>query len=137
MNEFGEVVELKDNIALVKFKRSSACGSCTSCGMSANQQEIIVDVINTKDAKVGELVNIEIDSKKALISSAVAYVFPLIMLIIGVGLGYILASNGIITDNADMLGAILGITFTAASFLGIKSFEKFFKRKMNTTYKMI
>jgi len=137
MNELGEVVELKGNIACVKFVRSSACGSCTACGMSGDKQEITIEVINTKSAEVGQMVDVQIDSKKALFSSAVAYVFPLVMLVIGVALGYVLAKNNIIMSDADMLGAILGIGFTAISFLIIKLLEKFFKKKIVATYKMI
>jgi len=137
MNEFGEVASVEGNIATVKFIRSSACGKCTARGMSADQQEININVINTKSAVVGQMVNVKIDSKKALFSSAVAYVFPLIMLILGVGLGYVLASRDIIMSDADMLGALLGIGFTLGAFLIIKLLDKFFKKKIVATYKMI
>ena len=137
MNEFGQVVKINGNIASVKFIRSSACGKCTACGMSANQQEIMINVINTNSASIGQMVNVKIDSKKALFSSAVAYVFPLIMLVAGVGLGYILAGKDIIMSDADMLGAILGLGFTGGAFLIIELLEKFFKKKIVATYKMI
>jgi sigma-E factor negative regulatory protein RseC len=137
MNEFGQVVAINGDMAQVKFVRSSACGKCHACGMTHDQKEIIISVENTKNAEVDEMVNIQIDSKKALYSSFVVYVVPLIMLILGVWLGTILGKNGFIMKDADMMGALTGLVFTALAFFGIKALEPFFKKKVKSTYKMI
>ena len=93
MIERGKVVRVEDGTAYVLFKRSSACGNCKACGMLKDMSEVIVDVPNTEHAQIGDRVTVAFSSGNALGSSAIAYIFPLIFLIIGVFVGYNI-SNG-------------------------------------------
>jgi sigma-E factor negative regulatory protein RseC len=137
IKELGEVVELKNKIAKIKFTRSSSCGKCTACGMTKDQKEVIINVKNTNEANIGDFVDIEIETKKAMVSSAIAYVFPLIMLIVGVVLGYVLVNSGVIDGDKEVIGALFGIGLTFVSYLIIRNLEPIFKIKLKTAYKMI
>lgn len=107
MQELGQVVDIRDGKAHVKFTRSSACGRCQACGMLASQNEIVIEVPNELGASVGDMVAVSIRSKKALGASALAYVFPLIMLIVGVAVG-LAAGLGVgrFRRTADAGGAV-------------------------------
>lgn len=137
IRELGEVIDLKGKTAKVKFKRTTSCGNCTACGMRKDDTEVVINVLNTKDVKVGDLVDIEIETKKALVSSAIAYLFPLLMLIVGVALGYMVVNKGIISGDKEIMGAIFGIGLTFVSYLIIRNLEPVFKRKFKTAYKMV
>ena len=137
MTEKGEVIGITDKLASVRFIRTSACGNCTACGMGKNEEQVIIDVQNTTGAKVGDLVDIEIETKKAMSSSAIAYVFPLIMLIVGAVLGVVLGNAGVINLNPDMLGALFGIGFTVIAYLIIRFLEPVIAKRLKNSYKMV
>lgn len=79
MTSVGLVVELKGDMAKVRFVRESACGgNCSSCqGCSVKPLEKWID--NTLDACVGDKVLVKSSSKRILFSAFVMYIFPLIM----------------------------------------------------------
>ena len=89
MKEAGLVTKIEGNTAYLKFNRTSACARCGACGMIAGQNDITVSVDNTLHAALGERVEVHFTTKNALMSSAIAYIFPLIMLFVGVWLGYV------------------------------------------------
>ena len=60
MTERGSVVANKNNIAQVRIGRNSACASCGKCGMTEKQKHVDFYVENTLNAKVGDIVEVEI-----------------------------------------------------------------------------
>ena len=136
MIEKGEVVGTEGKLAFVKFIRTSACGNCTACGMAKDDKDVVVEVWNSTDVKKGELVEVEIETQKAIASSAIAYVFPLMMLIIGAVIGFALGGGPVKMDK-NILGALLGIGFTLIAYLIIKLLEPVFKKRLKSTYKLV
>lgn len=136
MVEKGEVVGTQGKLAFVKFIRTSACGNCTACGMSKDEKEVTVEVWNSKGVKKGDFVDVEIETQKAMASSAIAYVFPLGMLIIGAVLGFALGGGNPIGMDKNVLGAIFGIGFTLIAYLVIRLLEPVFKKRLKSTYKL-
>lgn len=137
MTEYGQVVEIKNNIAYVKFRRTSACGSCKACGMLSGQNEIIVEVANDLNAKIGDLVEVNIKMKKAIKASAIAYVFPLIMLIMGVFFGWLLTDVWHVFENTDMTMALGAIIFVLLSFLLLKFASPLYNKTVKNVYTMV
>ncbi len=137
MIEKGEVVGTEGKLAFVKFMRTSACGNCTACGMSKDDKNVVIEVWNSTDVKKGDLVEVEIETQKALTFSAIAYVFPLIMLAIGAIIGFSLGDGKVIAMDQNILGALFGIGFTGISYLVIKMLEPVFKNRMKSTYKLV
>ncbi|MFR7474401.1 MAG: SoxR reducing system RseC family protein [Christensenellales bacterium] len=87
MKEIGTVVRLEQNKALVLFERSSACQSCGRC-QRAEGAHMQVWLPNTKQAEVGDKVCVELGARGMLRATWLAYIFPLVMLFVGVAAGY-------------------------------------------------
>lgn len=137
MNEFGYVVKTDENNASVLFKRSSACGKCQACGMLSNQTEIIVEVPNELGARVGQLVEVNIVMKKAIKASAIAYVFPLFMLILGAVLGWLLTDIWGVFKTRDVTMALCALIFAALSFLLLKLAAPLYNKTVKRVYTMV
>ncbi len=137
MTEFGEVVDIKENTAYVRFIRSSACGRCKACGMLANQNEIVVEVPNDLDASLGDRVAVSITVQKAVKASVLAYIFPLFMLLLGVLLGWISTNVWGIFQNTDVTMAVFAIIFVILSFLLLKLAAPLYNKTVNNVYRMV
>lgn len=135
MKEAGKVVNIKGENAELLFNRTSMCAKCGACGMTAGKNTVVVTVKNSLNAKVGDTVEIEFESGNVLTSSMIAYIFPLIMLFTGVWIGYSIPQN--IFEVKDVMAAIIGLVFCAASFIIIKLLNPVFKRKFSNIYTMV
>ena len=78
MTERGSVVANKNNIAQVRIGRNSACASCGKCGMTEKQKHVDFYVENTLNAKVGDIVEVEIPETNSARLDLVAYILPLV-----------------------------------------------------------
>lgn len=136
MLEYGEVVEINGNTAKVKFTRSSACGKCNACGLSANKQTITVETPNSLNAQVGDEVLVEIDTSVSLKASAIAYIFPLCMLILGIILGSLFLQI-VNIQNTDFVLASFGVVFAALGLILLKPVDNIMKKRLTNIYKMI
>lgn len=132
MKEAGLVLETDGSEAKVLFNRTSACGKCKACGMAAGDNQIIVTAKNSVDAKKGDNVEVQFTSRNALLTSAIAYLFPLAMLIVGLVLGFVIP----VPMDRQAFAAIMGIALTAAAFVILKIANPFFKRKFTNIYEI-
>ena len=137
MTEYGKIVNIKEDTAFVKFQRTSACGSCKACGMLSGQNEIVVEVQNTLDAKTGDYVAVKIKMQKAIKASSIAYVFPLLMLILGVFVGWLLSEKLGMFANSDMTMALCAIIFVILSFLLLKIAFPIYNKTVSNVYTMV
>lgn len=137
LTEYGQVVEVKNNVAHVKFMRTSACGKCHACGMLSTQNEIIVQVKNEMDAAVGDMVAVTIRMRKAMRASVLAYVFPLIMLVLGVLFGWLLSNVWHVFQNSDTTMAICAIIFVVMSFFLLKLAAPIYNESVGNVYRMV
>lgn len=137
MQELGQVVDIRGGKAYVKFTRTSACGRCQACGMLSTQNEIVIEVPNEMDASVGDMVAVSIRSKKALSASALAYLFPLVMLIVGVVLGWLLGSVWGVFAEPQMPAALFGLGFAALSFVLLKIAAPLYNKNVSNVYRMV
>lgn len=135
MNEFGEIVEIQNNRAVVKVKRSSACGNCGACSMGTHPDEMLLTVPNPLQGEIGDQVELELASGQVLKASAITYLVPLFALILGVAAGYIL--GGRYGFNPELSGALLGLLFTFFSFFGIRAMEPRFRKGHQFSPKMV
>ena len=115
MEQSGIVVDVLDNgDALVRFKRTSACGPCHAC-FRLGSDEADITIENKLQAKVGDEVEISIHGKTMMQSSMIAYGIPLIFLIVGVCLGSLIS---------EIAALLIGISATLLSFLVLKFLDK-------------
>ncbi len=136
MREYGHVVELRGGDAMVKFVRTSACGRCHACGMLSTQNQIVVNVPNTRDAAVGDDVAIEIKMRKALGASAIAYVFPLVMLVLGALAGWLLSGVWHVFKGTDVTMALCALAFAVLAFPLMRVASPLFSRRVADVYTM-
>lgn len=128
MNQQGYIIEIIDEkTAKLKMQRHSACASCGKCVTSSEKKDIVVEVDNTIGAKVGDHVEVNMESINVLKATAIAYIIPLIALLVGtIGTYYVLemTSLGI---NIEIISGIVGIVFMLTTFLMLKKNDKKFR----------
>ncbi len=124
IEETGSVVELKGKqIAVVLCQKSSFCQNCAamrSCQSGSDDRSMLVEAFNPIGAEVGDRVKIVTSSKTFLQSSFLLYIVPLIFLLVGAVSGRVVGSFLETGPNPDLLAALLGVAFLAASFLVIR-----------------
>ena len=128
MNQQGYIVEIVDSVtAKLKLKRHSACASCGKCATTSESKDIIVEVDNTIGAKVGDRVEVNMETVNVLKAAFIAYTIPLAGLLIGtVGAFYILKYLNI-NNNIEIISGGVGLIFTFVSFLILKKNDKKFR----------
>jgi len=136
IKEYGQVLELRGDDAMVKFMRTSACGRCHACGMLSSQNEIVVSVPNTLDAAEGDRVGVRIRMRKALGASAIAYAFPLVMLILGAFVGWLLSGVWHIFAGVDVTMALCALGFAVIAFPLMRLAAPLYKRQVTNVYDM-
>lgn len=135
MTEVGEVVRTKGDMAVVRLKRSSACRHCGACGLGAGSDDMLLTLPNTLNAKPGDLVELSLGSGQLLKASAITYLIPLIALIVGVIVGYMLGEH--MAVDQQLAGAIMGLVFTAAAFGIIRALDPVFRRSSHFIPRMV
>lgn len=82
MNKNGYIEKVSGNIATIRVKRDSACGdNCGNC--NGCNSIVLVEALNKINAKVGDKVEIELDSRTVINTAFIVYIIPIIALIIG------------------------------------------------------
>ena len=128
MNQQGYIVEIVDSVtAKLKLKRHSACASCGKCATTSEEKDIIVEVDNTIGSKVGDRVEVNMETVNVLKAALIAYTIPLVALLLGtVGTFYGLKALNI-TSNVELISGGVGLIFTLISFLILKKNDKKFR----------
>jgi sigma-E factor negative regulatory protein RseC len=121
VNQQGYIIEIIDkNTAKLKMKRHSACASCGKCITSSESKDIIVEVDNSIGAKVGDFVEVNMDSINVLKATAIVYLFPLAVFMIGTIISYYLFKN-------EVISAVVGLISMSITFLILKKNDKKFR----------
>ena len=132
MNQRGYVIELVDGTtAKIKMKKHSACAACGKCASSTDKKDIIVEVDNNIGAKVGDYVEVNMDSVNVIKAAAIVYIVPLIALLGGTIISYGIFNFIDIGMNKEVLSGFVGIVLTIISYLLIKSKDRKFRESRN------
>ena len=128
MNQQGYIVEIVDNItAKLKLKRYSACASCGKCATTSEEKDIIVEVDKSIGAKVGDRVEVNMETINVLKAAFIVYTIPLIALLIGI-VGTFYALNTInFNGNIETISGVVGLVLTFIVFLILKKNDKKFR----------
>jgi len=85
MVQTGYVTSIQGEYAVVSFKRQGGCGdSCASCKLACASAGVTTEIKNTLGAKIGDKVKVEMKQNAFNKMLLWVYVFPLIMLAIGI-----------------------------------------------------
>ncbi|CEO14285.1 SoxR reducing system RseC family protein [Paraclostridium sordellii] len=132
MNQRGYVIELVDGTtAKIKMQKHSACAACGKCASSADKKDIIVEVDNNIGAKVGDYVEVNMDSVNVIKAAVIVYIVPLIALLGGTIISYAILNFIDIGRNKEVLSGFIGIVLTVISYLLIKSKDRKFRESRN------
>ncbi|XTR37488.1 SoxR reducing system RseC family protein [Paraclostridium tenue] len=132
MNQRGYVIEIVDSItAKIKMQKHSACASCGKCASSTDKKDIIVEVDNTLGAKVGDYVEVNMDSVNVIKAASIIYIIPLVALLGGTILSYKMLSYFDISFNIEIISGGIGVLLTILSYLAIKSRDFKFRESRN------
>lgn len=127
MRQTGVVVLDKGKTAVVRFKKSDACGHCNACfRLGGNEAEVELD--NPLRAKAGDEVVIELHGKSVLSASLIVYGVPLVGLVAGVALGSVWG---------DLYAALAAVLFAAGAFFILRALEPRFSRMREFKPRMV
>ena len=101
------VISTQNDLATVLLVRSEACGSCPakSACHATSDGNMKMDVANPVAAEPGERVEIELQPSALVKASALAYMLPATIILVGAAMGWSLAG----TDLGSMIGAAVGL----------------------------
>lgn len=100
MIRVGEVIKSNNGICTIKFSKLESCKSCGQCN-HANTDSII-DLEG--DYLLGDYVEVCIPDNQLIKASSIAYVFPLIMLILGLYVGSLISKSEYIIALSSFIG---------------------------------
>jgi sigma-E factor negative regulatory protein RseC len=128
--EEGIIIKTHGKTATVQIKRSSSCSHCKACNLG-DDGNMTAEAENPIDAKVGDKVGLNLNSKKALTASLVVFGLPLLALCIGIiGTSFVIGKMEY-QNNSQTPGIIVGLALFFLSFIPIKAYDKHL-RKTNT-----
>lgn len=113
MQQFGVVVDVQGEDAIVRFVRTKACAHCGGC-ISFGENEAQVTLKNTLDAKAGDCVRVELHAKSVLEASLLVYILPLCLLLLGVAFG---------SRISDLAGILLGLLGAGSVYVALRLLE--------------
>ncbi|MCD6471525.1 SoxR reducing system RseC family protein [Candidatus Aerophobetes bacterium] len=125
IGEWGVVVEASSDKAKVRLERKSICEKCGLC-LYKDKDFVVTEVVNKKGARKGDKVKIQLSSTKALQATFIMFMIPLISLLTGILIGYLLSKRFGLPGFYQIL---IGFIFFGLSFLFIRNYDKKIKDK--------
>lgn len=137
MEQIGHVVKIDGDMVQLDVRRTSACGDkCSSCGGGCNIPAMRVKIKNTMGADIGDFVEVRMKTKTLMKSAFLAYILPLVMLILGIGLGTFIFKS-IDIGNYEQMGFITGLLFLGISSVILRKIDKKIKDNNGLNLEMI
>lgn len=116
----GRVIEVEEDITKITLQRHTACAECGGCAAGRGDKKMIIEAVNKIDAKVGDLVMVELSDENFLFAAFLAYAVPVICLFLGYFLGVKISIFWGRTTQEQAFGIIGAFIFLGLSFLGLK-----------------
>jgi len=123
MNRNGVVTDIKGDRAVVQLLKHTACGDCGACHLGDDNKHIKIECANEPGAKVGEFVQIDLESPNVLGAAFIMYMIPLAALLVGVVGGSLLYGFFVGEAFKEIVGSAIGVVSMAASYFVIKGKE--------------
>ena len=130
MNQQGFIIDIVDNrTAKMIMQRHSACASCGKCTkLSSECQDLVVEVDNSIGAKKGDRVEVSMESVKVLKATMLAYLVPLIFLLVGTILTYYILDLIKFSGPIEVISGVVGLICTGISYLLLRKNDSKFKQ---------
>ncbi len=122
MEQIGQVVKVSEGRAVVLVSRHQVCGKCGGCGVAiSGAGENQLEVLNQVGAEVGDRVKVVSDSAHVLRASFVAYILPILALLVGIYIGQVLERTFMLFARLDIL---FGVILFCASYFLVRAYDK-------------
>jgi len=130
MNQQGFIIDIVDNrTAKMIMQRQSACASCGKCSkLSSECQDLVVEVDNSIGAKKGDYVEVSMESVKVLKATMLAYLVPLMFLLVGTILTYYILDLIKFSGPIEVISGVVGLICTGISYLLLRKNDAKFKQ---------
>ena len=130
MNQQGFIIEIVDSrTAKMIMQRHSACASCGKCSkLSSECQDLVVEVDNSIGAKKGDHVEVSMESVRVLKATLLAYLVPLMFLLVGTILTYYILDLIKFSGPTEVISGVVGLICTCISYLLLKKNDDKFKQ---------
>lgn len=127
MAEVGEVIGLEDKKLVIKLHRTEACAKCRACTAGFDDKEMLIKAQNLCDAKIGDCVEIALDSADFYKATLIMYGIPFVMFMLGIFGGYYGAIKfGV--GVPELVGIAAGVVLVIITYLVIHTQEDRFKK---------
>lgn len=113
MIQEGKVIGYKGGMLEICFERPEACKHCGACGEGKHHATVQLP----GEASIGSRILVDMPERKVLRASLLAYVVPLLLLLLGIALGTALF-------HRELYGALCGLALMGLSYLVLKCIEK-------------
>lgn len=129
MNQQGFIIDIVDSrTAKMIMQRHSACASCGKCTkLSSECQDLVVEVDNSIGAKKGDNVEVSMESVNVLKATMLAYLVPLMFLLVGTILTYYILNLIEFSGPIEPISGIVGLICTCISYLLLRKNDNKFK----------
>lgn len=122
MTKEGMVLENNNGKLKIQVDRTGACGSCASASSCVEKKSTIIEIFSADNINEGDKVILESDPDKINKLSALVYIFPAIMLLIGIAVPQYFMKN--IGFDVNLLTLFFVIILLTISVLFIRRFDK-------------
>ncbi len=129
VKEKGIVEAVAGDKVVIRITQSSSCGTCESraaCSIE-NDKEIRVEVKNDLHAKAGDHVEISLPAPSLFKMGMLVYLFPVLALIFGAGIGHL--SAGYLEMDANLASITGGIAALGISFAVLRIIDRSVRSK--------
>lgn len=127
MAEVGEVIGFENNKLVVKLERTEACAKCRACTAGFDKKEMLIRAENLCNGKIGDKVEVALDSVDFYKATMIMYGIPFVMFMIGIFGGYYGAIK-LGVSYAELIGIGLGLILVVITYFIIHSQEHRFKK---------
>lgn len=123
----GIVLDNNKGHLTVQIFRNGACGSCSASGSCAESKTTEIELFTHENIKKGDRVMIEGESSDVTKLTAVVYIFPVVMILIGAILPNVFLKNTGIDLN--LLTLISVLVFLLISLVFVKGLDSKVKER--------
>ncbi|MFR7512063.1 MAG: SoxR reducing system RseC family protein, partial [Muribaculaceae bacterium] len=81
MAEIGEVIGTEKNKLVVRMTRKEACAKCRACSAGLKEQDMLLKAVNLCNAKVGDKVEVMLETADFMKATCIMYGIPCAMFI--------------------------------------------------------
>lgn len=129
MDKVGVIKSIDGDAAIIEITRSGACGSaCSTCKLNCETMKMDIRAINNINASAGQLVRLHSEYKMVMKATLIVYIMPLILMIVGIGLGMMGAEYLGYNDIKEPIAVGIGVVCLFLAYLFLSLIDKKIKK---------